>query len=55
MDRWAAGYPSDDRAALADKAKKAAERGEKADDETAIKVTDGAVEVISEGHWRLFT
>jgi dipeptidase E len=24
------------------------------DDETAIKVTDGAVEVISEGHWRLF-
>jgi dipeptidase E len=25
------------------------------DDETAIKVTDGAVEVVSEGHWRLFT
>jgi len=25
------------------------------DDQTAIKVTDGAVEVISEGHWRLFT
>ena len=25
------------------------------DDETAIKVTDGAVEVISEGHWKLFT
>jgi dipeptidase E len=24
------------------------------DDETAIKVTDGDVEVISEGHWRLF-
>ena len=24
------------------------------DDETAIKVTDGNVEVISEGHWRLF-
>ena len=24
------------------------------DDETAIKVTDGAVEVISEGHWKLF-
>jgi dipeptidase E len=24
------------------------------DDETAIKVTDGAVEVISEGQWRLF-
>jgi dipeptidase E len=25
------------------------------DDQTAIKVTDSAVEVISEGHWRLFT
>ena len=25
------------------------------DDQTAIKVTEGAVEVISEGHWRLFT
>lgn len=25
------------------------------DDQTAIKVTGGAVEVISEGHWRLFT
>jgi dipeptidase E len=25
------------------------------DDETAIKVTDGDVEVVSEGHWRLFT
>ena len=24
------------------------------DDQTAIKVVDGAVEVISEGHWRLF-
>ena len=24
------------------------------DDETAIKVTDGTVEVVSEGHWRLF-
>ena len=24
------------------------------DDETAIKVADGAVEVVSEGHWRLF-
>ena len=24
------------------------------DDETGIKVTDGTVEVISEGHWRLF-
>ena len=25
------------------------------DDETAIKVVDGAVEVVSEGHWQLFT
>jgi dipeptidase E len=24
------------------------------DDQTAIKVTDGSVEVVSEGHWRLF-
>jgi dipeptidase E len=24
------------------------------DDETAVKVTDGNVEVVSEGHWRLF-
>ena len=25
------------------------------DDETAISVVDGTVEVVSEGHWRLFT
>ena len=25
------------------------------DDETAIKVTDGKIEVVSEGHWKLFT
>ena len=25
------------------------------DDETAIQVVDGAVEVVSEGHWKLFT
>jgi dipeptidase E len=25
------------------------------DDETAIKVVDGAVEVVSEGHWKLLT
>jgi dipeptidase E len=25
------------------------------DDETAVKVTDGAVEVVSEGNWKLFT
>jgi dipeptidase E len=25
------------------------------DDETAIKVTGGTIEVVSEGHWKLFT
>ena len=25
------------------------------DDQSAIKVTDGAVEIVSEGHWKLFT
>jgi dipeptidase E len=25
------------------------------DDQTAIKVTNGTVDVVSEGHWRLFT
>jgi hypothetical protein len=25
------------------------------DDQTAIKVTDGTVEVVSEGHWKLFS
>jgi dipeptidase E len=25
------------------------------DDQTAIKVADGAVEVVSEGNWELFT
>jgi dipeptidase E len=25
------------------------------DDETAIKVTDGTIEVVSEGHWKLLT
>jgi dipeptidase E len=25
------------------------------DDETAIKVVDGTIEIISEGHWKLFT
>jgi dipeptidase E len=24
------------------------------DDQTAIKVTDGTVDVVSEGHWKLF-
>jgi dipeptidase E len=39
-ERWAAGVPVP---------------GYAIDDQTAIKVTDGAVEVVSEGHWKLFT
>ncbi|HEX6684530.1 MAG TPA: Type 1 glutamine amidotransferase-like domain-containing protein [Candidatus Limnocylindrales bacterium] len=39
-ERWASGLPNPAYAI---------------DDETAIKVTGGTVEVISEGHWKLFT
>ena len=39
-ERWAAGIPNPAYAI---------------DDQTAIEVTDGTVEVISEGHWKLFT
>jgi dipeptidase E len=39
-EKWAAGMPVP---------------GYAMDDETAIKVVDGAVEVVSEGHWKLFT
>ena len=39
-ERWAAGLPNPAYAM---------------DDETAIKVVDGTVEVVSEGDWRLFT
>jgi dipeptidase E len=39
-ERWAAGMPSPAYAI---------------DDETAIKVVGGTVEVVSEGHWKLFT
>ena len=39
-ERWAAGIPGPAYAI---------------DDQTAIKVTDGTVEVVSEGDWRLFT
>jgi dipeptidase E len=38
-ERWAAGIPNPAYAI---------------DDQTAIKVSDGTVEVISEGHWKLF-
>jgi dipeptidase E len=27
---------------------------QESDDETAVKVVDGTVEVVSEGHWKLF-
>jgi dipeptidase E len=39
-ERWAAGIPHPAYAI---------------DDQTAIKVNDGTVEVVSEGHWKLFT
>jgi dipeptidase E len=39
-ERWATGLPV---------------AGYALDDDTAIKVTDGTVEVVSEGHWKLFT
>jgi dipeptidase E len=39
-ERWAAGLPNPAYAI---------------DDDTAIKVTDGAVEIVSEGHWKLLT
>jgi dipeptidase E len=40
IEKWAAGIPVPAYAI---------------DDETAIKVTDDAVEVVSEGRWKLFT
>jgi dipeptidase E len=40
IERWAAGIPVPTYAI---------------DDETALKVTDGTVEVVSEGHWKLLT
>ncbi len=39
-ERWAAGMPVP---------------GYAIDDQTAIKVVDGTIEVVSEGHWKLFT
>ena len=39
-EKWAAGLPVP---------------GYAIDDETALKVTDGTVEVVSEGHWKRFT
>jgi len=39
IERWAAGVPVP---------------AYGIDDQTALKVTDGTVEVVSEGHWKLF-
>ncbi len=39
-EKWAVGLPV---------------RGYAIDDQTAISVVDGAIDVISEGHWKLFT
>jgi dipeptidase E len=39
IEKWAAGVPVPTYAI---------------DDQTAIKVTDGTVDVVSEGHWKLF-
>ena len=39
-ERWAAGIPVPTYAI---------------DDQSAVKVTDGSVEVVTEGHWKLFT
>jgi dipeptidase E len=56
-------FPHVDHEALPDLSMANAERwaaklsvpGYAIDDQTAIQVTDGTVEVISEGHWQLFT
>jgi dipeptidase E len=40
VEKWAAGIPAPTYAI---------------DDETAIRVTDGNVEVVSEGNWKLLT
>jgi dipeptidase E len=55
-------FPHVDHAKMPDNTLASAERwaarmrvpGYAIDDETAIKVTDGIVEVVSEGHWKLF-
>jgi len=39
-ERWAAGIPGPAYAI---------------DDQTAIRVTDGTIDVVSEGHWKLFS
>ena len=56
-------FPHLDHEALPDNSMAGAEKwaarmpvpGYAIDDETAIKVVDGKVEVVSEGHWKLFT
>lgn len=49
------GFPGNTMACAEEWATRMAVPGYAIDDQTALKVIDGAVEVISEGHWRLFT
>jgi dipeptidase E len=49
------GMPGNSMAGAEKWASKISGPGYAIDDETAIKVTDGIVEIISEGHWKLFT
>ncbi len=50
------GYPPDNTLAAAERwAAEIAGPAYAIDDQTAIKVTDGTVEVVSEGHWKLFS
>jgi hypothetical protein len=47
-------HPESSTAKVASRAAKVPVPLDALDDETAIKVTDGTVEVVSEGHWKLF-
>jgi len=47
--------PDNSMAAAGEWAAKLPVPGYAIDDQTAIKVTDGTVEVVSEGHWKLFS
>ncbi|HEX5195626.1 MAG TPA: Type 1 glutamine amidotransferase-like domain-containing protein [Gaiellales bacterium] len=47
--------PDNSMAAAAEWAAKLPVPGYAIDDETAIRVVDGTVDVVSEGHWKLFT
>src|SRR5262249_29551503 len=49
------GFPENSLANLKRLAAKTPEPTYAIDDQAAIRVNDGAVEVVSEGHWKLFT